>query len=89
MLIRMEGVRETEENHSTEEADQIARSKKKMKRSINAEEVQVEDIEDEVIEESHPYGSPRGVENPTQRVLDGGHIRTQKGTLVQGYTPTK
>ena len=47
--------------NSTEEADQIARSKKKMKRSTNAEEVEVEGIENEVMEESHAEESPRGV----------------------------
>ena len=37
----------TANNHSSEEADQIARSKKKMKRLNNTEDIEVDDMEDE------------------------------------------
>ncbi|KAJ8447904.1 hypothetical protein Cgig2_012039 [Carnegiea gigantea] len=69
----------TNPSHSPEEADQLSRSKKKMKHASNEGELDGDDIEDEEMEDSFSDGPNRNYENRSQNTLEGGLSRPQGG----------
>ncbi|KAJ8422859.1 hypothetical protein Cgig2_012713 [Carnegiea gigantea] len=75
----------TNPSHSPEEADQLSRSKKKMKHASNEGELDGDDIEDEEMEDSFSDGPNRNYENRScdyyvtrsTRPKDYTHVMTQ------------
>ncbi|KAJ8436756.1 hypothetical protein Cgig2_030114 [Carnegiea gigantea] len=66
-------------SQSSEEADQLSRSKKKMKHTNNEGELDGEERDDEEMEDSFSDGPERIGENPGHNIQEGGLPRPQGG----------